>query len=775
MRFSRIALTLAAASMTALPALTQTDFTYKEYAPQGAASITAPNAHSADFNGDGLADVLSPQVVYNCVNGTCTAQYFIYLYLNSSSGLQSPQKLAVTLTDQPAGIAISDFNGDNKLDIAVLSPSGVISVLYGNGNGTFAAPVNVTLPAGNYSSLVEADFDVNGTQDLAALNQNGSLALLFNDGKGNFTQQPVQVDTPASGYTANSLVVGDFNADGRPDIAWVEEGNITSQDNTVYSALNTAKGVFSTRHEVGTELPGFSGLLSADLDLDGKSDLITWSTQLSENCCQDEPVMTYFSNGDGTFAGSQLASTITYGLGVTDINGDGNPDVLISSEAGFTIYTGSGNRTFSDGGTNTMLQGGTDQVGLGFYQNTNQMGFASQNGGPTDPNYDAYIYTLFNDNPQGDCAYPASAGVTFCKATQTGSTVQVRGTARAQTEPVREIQLWANGKMLYQVWSDEFNATLTLPAGTTITAVEVESNGTTKSATTSTSTSSTCAAPSSAGVHVCSPTEGEVTPSPVTITAAGTGASGTVNHLELWIDGTKIGNYSGSTMNTSVTLADGSHAITVVEVDSKGNDVKSSPVDITVGTASACAAPSSPGVNVCSPTQGEIAPSPVTVTASGTGASGAVNHLELWIDGTKIGNYSGSTMNTSVTLADGSHAITVVEVDSKGNDVKSSPVNITVGTASACAAPSSPGVDVCSPTAGESTASPVSFVATGKGASGSVNHLELWIDGTKVGNYSGATMSTSVSEPAGSHTATVIEVDSAGNYVKSTPVTYTVK
>jgi hypothetical protein len=357
MRFSRIALTLAAASMTALPALTQTDFTYKEYAPQGAASITAPNAHSADFNGDGLADVLSPQVVYNCVNGTCTAQYFIYLYLNSSSGLQSPQKLAVTLTDQPAGIAISDFNGDNKLDIAVLSPSGVISVLYGNGNGTFAAPVNVTLPAGNYSSLVEADFDVNGTQDLAALNQNGSLALLFNDGKGNFTQQPVQVDTPASGYTANSLVVGDFNADGRPDIAWVEEGNITSQDNTVYSALNTAKGVFSTRHEVGTELPGFSGLLSADLDLDGKSDLITWSTQLSENCCQDEPVMTYFSNGDGTFAGSQLASTITYGLGVTDINGDGNPDVLISSEAGFTIYTGSGNRTFSDGGTNTMLHG----------------------------------------------------------------------------------------------------------------------------------------------------------------------------------------------------------------------------------------------------------------------------------------------------------------------------------------------------------------------------------------------------------------------------------
>jgi hypothetical protein len=95
-------------------------------------------------------------------------------------------------------------------------------------------------------------------------------------------------------------------------------------------------------------------------------------------------------------------------------------------------------------------------------------------------------------------------------------------------------------------------------------------------------------------------------------------------------------------------------------------------------------------------------------------------------------------------------------------------------TAATCDAPSSPGVNVCSPTSGETVTSPVTFIASGTGASGTVNHLELWIDGTKIGNYDGSTMEASVAEGVGSHTATVVEVDSEGNYVKSTPVTYAV-
>jgi phage tail tube protein FII len=627
---------------------------------------------------------------------------------------------------------------------------------------------------------VAADFDANGTQDLAALNQNGQLVMLFNDGKGSFTMQAVTLDTPAGGATAMTLTAGDFNGDGRPDLAWVEEpyNGVSYAASPVYSALNTAKGVFSAKQQVGAgHVGGFAEIVSADLDLDGKTDLIIWTAEL-DGCCAGFPETLYYSNGDGTFTSKELAAVDdTFDVEVGDINGDGYPDVLVSAYAGIEVYTGNGDRTFTDQGSYSSLPGGAAQMGLGFFTHGNAVGFAAPNGGTmgtmSSPNDSLFV--VANDNTQLTCPYPASPGVSFCSATQGGNVAQVRGTARAQTQPVRQIQLWANGQELYHVDSDEFNTTLNVAPGTAITAVEVELNGATRSASVTPGSVQTCSAPSSPGVNVCSPTQGESVTSPVIVMASGTGASGTVNHLELWIDGTKIGIYSGATMNASVPLAAGSHALTVIEVDSKGSYVKSNVVNITVGgTTGGCAAPNAPGVNVCSPTQGATVSSPVTVTATGTGASGTVNHLELWIDGTKIAIYSGATMNASVALVAGSHAITVIEVDSKGNYVKSSVVNVTVGSG-ACGAPSSPGVTVCSPAQGATVGSPVTVIAAGKGASGTVNHLELWIDGTKIGNYSGATMNASVPLAAGSHAITVIEVDSKGAYVKSNVVNIVVK
>jgi hypothetical protein len=109
--------------------------------------------------------------------------------------------------------------------------------------------------------------------------------------------------------------------------------------------------------------------------------------------------------------------------------------------------------------------------------------------------------------------------------------------------------------------------------------------------------------------------------------------------------------------------------------------VKSNPVSFTVGqsvVAAPCAAPSSPGAMLCSPGAGATVSSLVHFSGAGTGASGSVNHLELWIDGAKLGNYPGSAMNIQLTLPSGSHAATLVEVDSQLHYVKSNPVNFTV-------------------------------------------------------------------------------------------------
>jgi hypothetical protein len=191
------------AAFVALPAFTQANFSYQAYPTPDASGgpLVGLRGHVADFNGDGLADVV--QASYeNCSSGTCQTRYGLTIYLNDGSGgLDAGHPVNVFGAEAPAYsqpwfLTIGDFNGDGKLDIAVLHGSGLMSILYGNGDGTFAAPALSNLPSGNYTSLVAADFDANGTEDLAALNQNGQLVTLFNDGKGNFTSQTVTLDTP---------------------------------------------------------------------------------------------------------------------------------------------------------------------------------------------------------------------------------------------------------------------------------------------------------------------------------------------------------------------------------------------------------------------------------------------------------------------------------------------------------------------------------------------------------------------------------------------------
>ncbi len=91
-----------------------------------------------------------------------------------------------------------------------------------------------------------------------------------------------------------------------------------------------------------------------------------------------------------------------------------------------------------------------------------------------------------------------------------------------------------------------------------------------------------------------------------------------------------------------------------------------------------CSPPNAPGVNFCAPSAGQTYSSPVHFSAAGTGANPPVNHMELWIDGDKINDYPGNTMDANVSLGTGSHGATAVEVDSHGAYIKSSVVTFTV-------------------------------------------------------------------------------------------------
>ena len=125
-----------------------------------------------------------------------------------------------TLDGKPSDLLLEDLNGDGSDDIVVAIQDGastVITIFFGQGDRTFAAPV--TVPAGaQLSSLASADFDLDGDPDLVSAH--GDVVLFFrNQGNGHLSD-PVSIPVP-SGTT--HVVAGDLLGDGAPDLAVVHQ------------------------------------------------------------------------------------------------------------------------------------------------------------------------------------------------------------------------------------------------------------------------------------------------------------------------------------------------------------------------------------------------------------------------------------------------------------------------------------------------------------------------------------------------------------------------
>ena len=132
---------------------------------------------------------------------------------------------------------VGDFNGDGKPDLVIASEggtysgSGEVSVLLNNGNGTFQAALNYSSVGSYYDSVAVGDFNGDGKLDVALANYGiSNVSVLLGNGNGTF--QPA-ITYPA-GSNPLAVAVGDFNGDGRPDIA-VANGS----GNNVSVLLNT--------------------------------------------------------------------------------------------------------------------------------------------------------------------------------------------------------------------------------------------------------------------------------------------------------------------------------------------------------------------------------------------------------------------------------------------------------------------------------------------------------------------------------------------------------
>ena len=139
----------------------------------------------------------------------------------------------------PNSVAVGDFNGDGKPDLALANGSGTVSVLLGNGDGTFQPHVEYPAGPGAFSVAV-GDFSGDGKLDLAVANNNGNqsgtVSVLLGNGDGTF--QP-HVDYPV-GVGPYSVAVGDFNRDGKLDLVVANYPSIF----TVSVLLGNGDGTF---------------------------------------------------------------------------------------------------------------------------------------------------------------------------------------------------------------------------------------------------------------------------------------------------------------------------------------------------------------------------------------------------------------------------------------------------------------------------------------------------------------------------------------------------
>ena len=324
----------------------------------------ASQSVTADFNGDGIPDlaVVNPCNASDCGSGYASVAVLIG---NGDGSFQAPVNYA-TGSYGPMSLAAGDFNGDGRPDLVVASQcavsancaTGLVSLLLGNGDGTFQSPVPYSTGAGNSYFVTTGDFNGDGNLDLAVANQigpsaNSVIVILLGNGDGTFGA-PASYTTAAA--TAASLAVGDFNEDGAPDLA-VANGAADS----VSILLGNGDGTFQAAEVYASGGAFANSLAVGDFNGDGAPDLAVANGCASDNnavgCSASGSVAVLLGNGDGTFqppvaygSGGNNATFVT----LADFNGDGNLDLAVSNlgpsaggSAGvLSLLLGNGDGTF---------------------------------------------------------------------------------------------------------------------------------------------------------------------------------------------------------------------------------------------------------------------------------------------------------------------------------------------------------------------------------------------------------------------------------------------
>lgn len=247
-------------------------------------------------------------------------------------------------TAQTYAVASGDFNGDNRPDLAV-GAFGILSVFLNDGAGVF--PSRTMYPVIGATDITTGDFNNDGKLDIASVNQltTGTVTVLLGTGTGSFGSPIV---SSSGGGSPRYISPGDFNNDGKLDLAVSNTFDTAGPERNIAILLGNGMGSFT----VISNNPPTNMLRAADLNSDGKTDVLA----------AGNPSLTLRSgNGMGGLAAPvSLNSGLPLHLTVADFNHDGKPDIAAMILIGgfeVEVLLGNGNGTF---GASTIYPVGGD-------------------------------------------------------------------------------------------------------------------------------------------------------------------------------------------------------------------------------------------------------------------------------------------------------------------------------------------------------------------------------------------------------------------------------
>jgi hypothetical protein len=298
-------------------------------------------------------------------------------------------------------VAVADFNGDGRQDFVVADDTtpGQLTVLLGNGDGSFQSAG--TFPSGlPFTSVVAVgDFNGDGIPDLAVGGYGASIDILLGNGDGTFRNTGSFTFTNDDGAVPQSIAVADFHGNGKQDL--VVASAVEGSPEPLVELPGNGDGTFQSPVNLGFSS---SFAVAGDINNDGKPDLIAGST-ISASLL--------LGNGDGSFQGP-VPFAPGLPLTVTDVNGDGIPDLVFATPQGISERLGNGDGTFQDPiHVNLPANAQGTVLGVGDFTNDGQLDLIFRSGNDA-------VSVVLNNGDGTVAAAPAYAAGAFPSAIAAG-------------------------------------------------------------------------------------------------------------------------------------------------------------------------------------------------------------------------------------------------------------------------------------------------------------------------------------------------------------------